>query len=274
MASRSSPSPASQPSRSLKHSWIKNLWAIAKVAGPVIASVAALVISTLTYLNARQAELVAAQANQVASETANQAQQRSYAERVSYWLTGSGDSTQISVENQSDQAITDVMIMVVSTSVEQIGPDSKYIVDPNVLPAYTLAPIALGTVPPCSVMKATFENAARINMVQSAASQGDMTTGPRGGIVYVLPPYDPGSSGIPPNVAQRKIELFERTNGFPVRVQRVVFTDANGLTWNRGNNGELISGDGYGDQSNFFWQGEQSLDAPVSGNTTPADGCF
>jgi hypothetical protein len=138
-----------------KRRWLSHVWTFAKTAGPAVASIFALLISGLTYWDTHQADNAAALNRQAAAL----ALQQTYAEKISYWLTGNGNDQKIMVQNLSNSPISNVTVAVVSVSAE--APHTRF----PLLKSGHYAFVTLRTVPPCSVITASFLEDARLELV-------------------------------------------------------------------------------------------------------------
>lgn len=193
------------------------------------------------------------QETQSAERSAGLAQQATevarYADRVSYWFSGSGDNEQVQISNLNDQTITNVEVMAESLSAE-----------PS-LPIGTVGFAELDNIPPCSIMAADALNAARIFMVQNPAGPPPVPVPPQllpltpaavpsgsslpslpSGFVATPIPFVPGPTTAPISISQaeRQVLVFERRNGFKVKLDLLIFTDVNGTRWGRDDQDKLV----------------------------------
>jgi hypothetical protein len=166
------------PSQS-KWKRVKAVWAV--VAS--IIAVSALVLSILTYLDQHQAHIAA-------TLSAEQA----YAEKVSYYLKGNGDSEQIVVENLGESPVSNVML-----TGESISSKTDFL-----HPGYE-ASIHLGALPQCSRMTASFLYEIRLELVESFWNPGG-------------PAPMPGISSVPLAQAISVVNEYKQLDGFPIGV--------------------------------------------------------
>ena len=127
------PRPQRKPPEKRKR--LAALWSLAKVGGPAVVSVAALIISLLTYQNQR-----AANAEQNAIDAAAAASSReAYAAQVSYWLVAGAANAppDLVVQNRGSAPILDVTATITASR-------------RNV--ALYNGAVLLGTIPPCSIV--------------------------------------------------------------------------------------------------------------------------
>jgi hypothetical protein len=179
-----------------------------------IAAVVALVISGLTFWTSYQANRNAMLARQATELTR-------YAGKVAYWVNGSGDNSQVVVQNLSDQPILNVMVYARTVSNEGAYVGAGYATE-----------VGLATsIGPCKVMTANIINAARLYFVgygRGAESFG-YGTGPIGVNGY--------GSGASFAGAERMARYFEKVNGFRISIGPLIFTDESGRQWVRVNGG-------------------------------------
>jgi hypothetical protein len=184
--------------------------------------VVTVVFSVFNYLGTQQAEQATALTR--------------YADKVSYWFTGSGDSEHIEVSNLSNQTIRNVVMMAESLSAEPLSLPVE-----GSLPKGALGFIELGDVPPCSTNTADALNTARTFLVWNAFN----------GMILlrqqsnVIPVFFPAMRNTPTRAlsvaqAEQKALTFERHNGFNIKLDFLIFTDANGRIWGRDDQGRLV----------------------------------
>lgn len=193
------------------------IWAFAKAVGPAITATIALIVSGLTYWDSHQADSAAALERQGSAQTL----QQTYADKVSYWLTGNGDSARIVVQNQGDAPISNVVVEAATISAES-----------RALPVGTVGFVGIGTIPPCTVITADFMKAARLSIVRYNPYYSD--TGwlriPGAWIINSLV------------VANRMIQSYVKADGFQLAIKYLIFTDTNNRTWFRDSLGVLSGG--------------------------------
>ena len=195
----------------------KVTWATAVTA---IVAVLSLAVSCLNYWDAHQAG------------------QRVYADKVTYWLTGSGNNTQVEVRNGGDAPISNASVNVVSVSPESYPQGSSlYMVDGGLETS-----VSLPTIPPCSALIANALNTARIELVEfnSYDTEIPQAEKPQAVNPATIPGVPTGvevNVRVPISLAIHEMQLFEKANGFPVSIKSLTFTDANDLTWLRNRSG-------------------------------------
>ena len=182
----------------------KRLKGIRKFTGANIVSIAALILSGLSYSTSYQANRDAMLSTQTSVLT-------QYAKNVSYWSAESSGITSVSIQNLSNQPISSVMVEMDTASPE-----------PH-LPAGTPTLVGLGTITPCSVVTAEVTNIARLYLVGYMPGGSSRFDGP--GTTHSLA------------LATRRVVRFEDINKFQLKVVSLIFTDVAGRQWWRKNTG-------------------------------------
>ena len=203
-----------------------NIIALLSLIIALLSAAATVVFSIFNYREAQQADRSAAQA-----------QLTRYADKVA-WSTSSGDSEQIEVSNRSDQTIRNVMVMTESLSAE-----------PG-LPKGAVGFVNLGNIAACTIIKYTdVLNAARISMIRSDNNYSGLGafTG-AGALPTAADASPPAHATAPPPIsiaqATRQVLDFERRNDFKVKLDFLIFADANKKIWGRDDQDGLVDSSG------------------------------
>lgn len=122
--------------------WLR-LWTLAKVIGPALVAVAALVISLFSYSNEHAAyedQYAANQRQHRANLAATAASEQRQAELISFWQVGTGHSWRLTIENRSAEPISAIFTAYPSDAVESES-----------FPGLPKLYLTVHLVPPCSI---------------------------------------------------------------------------------------------------------------------------